>query len=179
MELGQETTISDVLEETWRVVPELMVSALDDIKKGKFKTEPQGDEEAIYSYPRLPRDGEIDWSRPASEIDRLVRAVTHPYPGAFTFHEGRKLFIWKARVMESAHKWVGVPGHVVLIGDEVGVLTGEGILTLVECQFEGEEEITPSSYFTKRRMRLGLDVSDEIMRLRNELAQIKSMLKKK
>ena len=81
--------------------------------------------------------------------------------------------------MESAHKWVGVPGHVVLIGDEVGVLTGEGILTLVECQFEGEEEITPSSYFTKRRMRLGLDVSDEIMRLRNELAQIKSMLKKK
>ena len=45
-----------------------------------------------------PEDGRIDWRWPARRIFNLVRAVTHPYPGAFCFVGGRKLLIWQARI---------------------------------------------------------------------------------
>jgi methionyl-tRNA formyltransferase len=58
---------------------------------------PQDERQATYFSARRPEDGLIRWDRPAAEIHNLIRAVTHPYPGAFTHLGGRKLFIWKAR----------------------------------------------------------------------------------
>jgi methionyl-tRNA formyltransferase len=53
---------------------------------------------ATYCAKRTPADGEIDWSKPPEEIDRLIRAVTHPYPGAWTMIGGKKVTIWEATV---------------------------------------------------------------------------------
>ncbi len=47
---------------------------------------------------RRPADGRIDWRWPARRIFNLVRGVTHPYPGAFCFAAGNKLFVWESRV---------------------------------------------------------------------------------
>ena len=60
--------------------------------------------QASYFGGRTPEDGLIDWRQPARHIYNLVRAVTHPYPGAFTVLPGRKLFIWDGQ----AH---GGPGY--------------------------------------------------------------------
>jgi methionyl-tRNA formyltransferase len=51
-----------------------------------------------YFGRRTPADGRIDWNWPARRIFNLVRAVTHPYPGAFCSAGGRKLFIWRASI---------------------------------------------------------------------------------
>ena len=49
---------------------------------------------------RSPKDGMVDWSRPALDVYNFVRAQTHPYPGAFTYLDGRKVSVWEAKLFE-------------------------------------------------------------------------------
>jgi methionyl-tRNA formyltransferase len=97
---------------------------------------------------RRPADGLIDWSRPGRDVHNLVRAVTHPFPGAFTFLGARRVFVWAARPrpMERA----APPGRVT--GSGAGgapvVATGEGGLELLRVQVEGGPELEGAVFFT-------------------------------
>ena len=91
-----------------------------------------------YCGGRKPADGLIDWSNPAVQIYNLIRGVTHPYPGAFTFLDGKKVVIWSAWPVAGE----GEPGRVVstkplLVG------TGEGLLEIRTLQVDGEDEMPP------------------------------------
>lgn len=55
---------------------------------------------ARYYPKRIPADGQIDWNRPAVDIYNFVRALTKPYPGAFTYFGATQINIWKARPFE-------------------------------------------------------------------------------
>jgi methionyl-tRNA formyltransferase len=113
------------------------------IAAGRAPRRSQNMDEASYFGRRGPEDGRIDWHWPARRVFNLVRAVTHPYPGAFVNVDGRKLFIWKARVAsESGQR--GVPGTIIGVGaDGVEVAAGEGSISLVAVQFDGDTEDTP------------------------------------
>ena len=102
---------------------------------------------AIASYygRRTPGDGEIDWNRPAKRIYDLVRAVTHPYPGAFTWHQGRRLFIWWARVADSPRPLAAGEVEVTRAG-EVYVGARQGALRLERVQPEGSGESTAAEW---------------------------------
>jgi len=90
-----------------------------------------------YFGRRRPEDGRIDWQWPARRIFNLVRAVTHPYPGAFCFVGGRKLMIWEARVGSESGSY-GAPGLVVRDRPDgaVEVAAGEGSVIVTIAQFE-------------------------------------------
>jgi methionyl-tRNA formyltransferase len=90
-----------------------------------------------YFGGRKPADGLIDWTKDAVRIYNLVRGVTHPYPGAFTYLDGRKVMIWQAWPVEGR----GEPGRVVSI-DPLLVGTGEGLLEIRSLQVEGEGEVS-------------------------------------
>src|SRR5215470_9610068 len=64
------------------------------LREGRAPRIPQDPSQASYFGGRTPEDGKIEWRWPARRIYDLVRAVTHPYPGAFTVHAGRRLFVW-------------------------------------------------------------------------------------
>jgi methionyl-tRNA formyltransferase len=66
------------------------------LRDGCAPRRPQDLASGSYVGRRRPEDGRIDWSWPALRCYNLIRAVTHPYPGAFTSLDGRKLFIWWA-----------------------------------------------------------------------------------
>ena len=90
-----------------------------------------------YFGRRKPEDGRIDWRWPARRIFNLVRAVTHPYPGAFCFVGGRKLMVWEAKIgAESGSR--GAPGRVVgeMADGALEVAAGEGSLIVKVVQFE-------------------------------------------
>jgi hypothetical protein len=53
---------------------------------------------ASYFGGRTPEDGRIDWRQPAEQIYNLIRAVTHPFPGAFTRWRDKKIFLWSSTV---------------------------------------------------------------------------------
>jgi methionyl-tRNA formyltransferase len=78
------------------------------------------------------KDGLIDWQRSAVEIDRLVRGLT-PWPGAYTFCNGRRLRLYRTRPLPLASP--AVPGTIVQgFADELSVATGDGVLSVLEIQ---------------------------------------------
>jgi methionyl-tRNA formyltransferase len=94
-----------------------------------------------YFGRRRPEDGRIDWQWPAPRIFNLVRAVTHPYPGAYCFVNGRKLYVWRAAVGQQSGV-CGRPGSIVgNAGDgSIEIAAGEGSVRLIRAQFEGDNE---------------------------------------
>src|ERR1700722_12617106 len=96
-----------------------------------------------YFGRRRPEDGRIDWRWPARRIFNLVRAVTHPYPGAFCFAGGRKLMVWEARIGAEAGRR-GEAGEIVGKASDgaLEIAAGEGSLIVRRAQFEnGAEDV--------------------------------------
>jgi methionyl-tRNA formyltransferase len=111
------------------------------IVAGNAPRHPQDLEAGSYFGRRGPEDGRIDWNWPARRIFNLVRAVTHPYPGAFCEADGRKLYIWRVTIAsESGVR--GVPGAILRTRDHgaVEVAAGEGAVLIMRAQFAGDTE---------------------------------------
>jgi methionyl-tRNA formyltransferase len=124
----------------------LLRRALPPLAAGTAGRRPQVHHQASYFGRRTPADGRIDWSWPALRIHNLVRAVTRPYPGAFTEVAARRLLVWSARPVEArpaeAPPPVAAPGTVLGAADGgVVVACGEGILLLRVAQFENGPDL--------------------------------------
>ncbi len=111
------------------------------LRAGRAPRIPQAHAAASYFGGRRPQDGRIDWSQPARAIFNLVRAVTHPYPGAFTSWQGRQLYVWEARPLETAAGAGAAPGTIVSVAPHLQVQTGSGPLQLLRVQLAGEAEL--------------------------------------
>ena len=92
------------------------------------------------SQQRLQQD-RIDWQRSARQIYNLVRAVTHPYPGAFGHWEGRPLYVWAAAVAAPTGGPPPQPGTVVGADEGLLVQTGAGRLRVLRVQAAGGDEV--------------------------------------
>src|SRR5262245_35287736 len=90
-------TIAEVLGRVTGTYLDLLERNLPCLLAGTAPRMPQDHERATYTCRRVPDDNRIDWNQPASAIHNLVRAVSEPYPGAFTDLDGRRLTIWAAR----------------------------------------------------------------------------------
>jgi UDP-4-amino-4-deoxy-L-arabinose formyltransferase/UDP-glucuronic acid dehydrogenase (UDP-4-keto-hexauronic acid decarboxylating) len=111
----------------------LLADLLPRIVDGTAPRQPQDKSLATTFGGRTPKDGEIDWTRPASTVRDLVRAVTRPYPGAFSHIGNRMCLFWSVRDAESAN---GVPGTVISVSPFV-VDCGEGAVEVVAGQGDG------------------------------------------
>jgi methionyl-tRNA formyltransferase len=114
---------------------ELIVEALEGIVSGSLTPAPQPSEGATYA-PKLERDeGHLEWSRPAAELERAVRALT-PWPGTWFQHRGERIKVLAAAIAGGS----GEPG-VVLDGASCGdapiVACGGGALRLLRLQRPG------------------------------------------
>ena len=102
-----------------------------------FKHIPQTGEPSYYEK-RTPDDGLIDWSKSVHEIYNFVRALTRPYPGAFTFLNGQRLNIWKSQPFDPKIKYESKNGQIVekfSTGDFV-VNCKDGLLLITD--YEGK-----------------------------------------
>jgi methionyl-tRNA formyltransferase len=112
---------------------------IDALLEGRASETPQDDAQATYFGGRKPEDGRIDWSRSSLEIFNLIRAVTDPYPGAFTDTAGVRLMVWWAESRPqaksgeaAAHK----PGEILSVAPLV-VATGDGALEITRLEWRG------------------------------------------
>jgi methionyl-tRNA formyltransferase len=75
---------------------QLFLKTLPDLISGKYELKEQDELKATYWEGRTPADGEIKPNMSVDEVDRLVRATTHPYPGAFYYdNDGNKVIVWE------------------------------------------------------------------------------------
>jgi len=95
----------------------------------------------------------VDWSLPAVEIWRRVRAY-HPWPGAYTYWQDRQLKILRAQPLEG---WAGPgsPGEVIRTTQGIAVVTGQGALLLKEMQMAGKRPLGTEDFVRGRRDFVG------------------------
>ncbi len=99
--VGPRDTATDLFHRTVDLIGPVTVGALDLIAAGRTDFTRQDRSRASFFHKRSVEDSRIDWTWPAEDLDRLVRAQSEPYPSAFTFHRGRRLDVLAARVSEA------------------------------------------------------------------------------
>jgi len=89
----------------------------------------------VYFRKRTEKDGKIRWNLSAEMIYNLVRAVTKPYPGAWTIYKGEKIRIWKVRIFDDEN-CSEVPGTICEVFDRTIPLvsTGKGSIVIEEYE---------------------------------------------
>ena len=96
------------------------------------------DQNGSYLPQRLPQDGAIDWTRSSDEIYNFARALTRPYPGAFSgLPRGGTIVVWRARPFDYACPRRCDPGEIVFVFDSGDLLVacGRGLLLLEDVEF--------------------------------------------
>lgn len=141
---GVEISPRDTAEQAFRkVMPcarTVLARQIDHLLTGTAAETPQDDSQATYFGGRKPEDGRIDWNLTSTEIFNLIRAVTDPYPGAFTECGGAKLMVWWA---EPAPGQSGKPGEILSL-DPLVVATGDGALLLTRTEWRGNPTPFPA-----------------------------------
>jgi len=147
-----EITNDDDATNVYRKITELgkiMLSENLSLLQNNTAKRIKQDESQFVEYwnKRTPEDGKIDWSKPAEEIQKLVRASTHPYPGAFSFFDKSKIKIWKAKYLDDD---VSDMGKIIEINKEgVRIATGKGSIILQMISIEDNEDTMATNIFTK------------------------------
>ena len=120
----------------------MIVAALAEAGAGRTRAVPQPTEGVTYARKIERREAEIDWRRPAVEIERAIRAL-RPAPGALAKRRGEPIKIWRAEQRAAA----GDPG-TVLAADSAGVLVacGEGALLATELQRAGGKRLAAADF---------------------------------
>ncbi len=138
-------TCGTIYDQVGRTEADMLAEVLPLIRQGRMPRRKQDDSIATVMPRRRPADGIIDWEKPARRLHDWVRALTHPYPGAFTF-------VPAGQVPLMLKVWAAEPGPETASGLEPGfvekdpqgwplVAAGSGALRLLSVQFAGQEEV--------------------------------------
>jgi len=154
--IDSDDTVLTVHEKTFEIFPRILLKSIEKIEKGDYEGEAQDESIATYYHRRSPEDGEIKWDvQSANDVHNLVRGLTHPYPGAFTFFNGKKLYIWSSKLISENIR--GTPGRICFIRDEgVVVVAKDRSLLIMDVQLEGGNIQLSNQVFKKQGEKLGI-----------------------
>ncbi|MDD6351528.1 MAG: methionyl-tRNA formyltransferase [Lachnospiraceae bacterium] len=176
MQMGVGLDDGDILEQ--RVVPidpeetggslfdklaivggQLIVQTLKDLEEGKVKAIPQDEEKATHVGMLKKSMGNLNWSRPASELHNYVRGL-NPWPSAYSYLNGKMVKIWKSSCLDGNKD--AVPGTILSLSDQgIEVAAGEGSLLLEEIQMEGKKRMDAKSFLLGHPLKVGELFTDE------------------
>ena len=124
-----------------------VVEAVTKLAAGELRGEVQDDSLATYAHKLNKDEARLDWSRPAVELERLVRAF-NPWPICHSTLNGEALKVHAAQLGEGQ----GAPGSV-LAADRSGltVACGEGALRLTRLQLPGGKPLSFADLYNSRR----------------------------
>lgn len=129
----------------------LLLEALPLWVRGELQPQPQDHTQATHTRMLKKEDGQIDWSRPAEELARAVRAYT-PWPNAYTTWRGKLLKILVASPATGTP--AGQPGTVALVNQvqdgkthkALSIATGQGNLLVERVQLEGKRAMSADEF---------------------------------
>jgi methionyl-tRNA formyltransferase len=134
----------------------LLVRTLEGVAAGTVPDAPQPDKGATYAPALSKQDGLIDWSRPADELERRVRALS-PWPGTFTGWRGRRFKVHSVRVAPGAAL---DPGGVRVVDGRPVAGTGSDALELLTVQPEGKPAMEGEAWVRGSRPEPGETFAD-------------------
>lgn len=122
----------------------VLLEAIDLIVSGKATFTPQGEMTTHYASMLNKKMGELDFTKSARELELLTRGLT-PWPGAYTFLDGKMIKIMKCKAIASDENCT--PGSAIMINkDNFSIQTGDGALLIESLKPEGKKEMTSAEY---------------------------------
>lgn len=150
--IGEKETYGSLLEKLSKIGAELILETIERIEKGTIDKTPQDNAAASYAGMIKKEMGLMDFTKPAAQLERLIRAF-NPWPGSYTGLHGKTLKIWDADVVtlaqikewdkeNSLSVWKFLPGQVVMLSKQgMVVATGMDFLLLRQVQLEGKKRM--------------------------------------
>lgn len=131
-----------------RLGAKLLVETIELIAGGRAPRTPQDESRTTYAKKISKEDGHIDWTQPAAQIERQIRAFD-PWPSAYTFAGDVMLKVWRAEVIEATK---GTPGEVL---PGFIVATGLSGLKILELQPSGGKRMSAEEFLRGHRFEPG------------------------
>lgn len=165
--IGTKDTVATIYQKINNLVETKSPQVINQVIKGYKGKKQTG--KATYCITRLPEDGLIDWNQTTAEIDRLIRSLTQPYPGAFTYFNNRKLIIWQAEIPKKPRNYVTrIPGRVSLIHPHgVEVLTGDSSIIITQVSFNKKTQLA-NKIIKSVKTTLGINLVKLLAELNHE-----------
>lgn len=141
----------------------LCVKTLEALQNKTVTPVPQGETTTAYAKMLEKQLGNIDWTKSAVEIERLIRGLT-PWPSAYTNWNGKVMKIWDAKVVESENDTnEAQPGAIVKVEkDTFDVQTGDGLLKVRELQIPGKKRMDAGAFLRGYQIKEG-EILEKIM----------------
>ncbi|MCC7201716.1 MAG: methionyl-tRNA formyltransferase [Nitrospirae bacterium] len=134
--------------------PGLLIRTLDGLDRGEVVPVPQEHDKASYAPIIRKEEGLIDWKDSAENIYNRIRAFD-PWPGAFTFYNGKRWGVWKADIVDR-HVQSSVNGEIIEAGPQgIVIVTGDRALKITELQAEGKKRMPAGEYLRGHNVEKG------------------------
>jgi len=135
VEIGPRDTAEQAFRKVLPCARRVLARQIDALLAGTARETAQDESKVTYFGGRKPEDGRIAWTQTTRQIFNLIRAVTDPYPGAFTDVGPARLMVWWAEPDSPATRdRRGAPGTVLAVSPLV-VATGDGALELTRTEW--------------------------------------------
>jgi UDP-4-amino-4-deoxy-L-arabinose formyltransferase/UDP-glucuronic acid dehydrogenase (UDP-4-keto-hexauronic acid decarboxylating) len=170
--IADNDTARDVHVKAAEAASVLLNKVLPELKKGKTSRKKQDESKASYFGGRKPADGEIKWNQSATEIRNLVRAITRPYPGAFSYMGDRKCLFWDVAEVKSTVK---VKPGTVICHQPLIIACGKGAVQVESAQLENGVLMSGNQFAAETRIVENMVFGVE-PRLAKEASRRKSVL---
>ena len=145
--LDKKETGATLFDKLTALGAEAIVEALSLLEAGKLKPVPQNEAEASHTVMLNKAMGQLDFSKPAQELERLIRGL-NSWPSAYTFLDGKQLKIWEAGVCgsedeieEAVYRKAPIGSIIRVDSDSFIIKCGSGALMVRELQLEGKKRM--------------------------------------
>ncbi|MBP3576639.1 MAG: methionyl-tRNA formyltransferase [Lachnospiraceae bacterium] len=148
--LDKEETAGSLHDKLAEIGGPLLIEAMDALETGRAPRIRQDEEEATYVKMLDKTMGNLDFSKPAVQLERWIRGL-NPWPTAYTKLDGKMLKLWKAEVLSveeagKSSKGLDTGAIIAVSKDSFDVLTGDGVLRIKELQLEGKRKMTAEEF---------------------------------
>ena len=135
--IGPRDTAEQAFRKVLPCARTVLARQIDALLAGTAHETPQDEAQATYFGGRKPEDGRVVWTQTSRQIFNLIRAVTDPYPGAFTDLDGSRLMLWWAEPDSPASRGrTGKPGEILSVTPLI-IATGDGALEFTRTEWRG------------------------------------------
>ena len=144
-----DDTAGTLFEKLSRLGADALMETLALYEEGKIIRQKQDDRVATYTRLLKKDDGIIDWNQPSDQICRMIRGL-NPWPGAFSYLNGRRIKVLQARVIEQQQGGDVRPGQIRQANHREGLIVEAGqksALAITQLQPEGKQAMTAWEYF--------------------------------
>lgn len=152
---------SQTLDEKLAVMgADLLIEAIELIKKGKADFIAQDEKETIFAPKLTKKDGKIDWNQSTISILNRIRGLK-PWPDTYSFLEGHLLKIIRSEAKSDMNFKNFAPGQIIVADEKAGLIvkTGDSALSILELQLEGKKPMSTELFLRGHKINVGAKLS--------------------